>query len=371
VTLHIAGVGTSVPSHRIAQADAAAIARSFFPDEEERGNLLRILYRRSGVKYRHSVLLASGPDGKLRQDFYPPARYEGDRGPTTGQRMERYEAEAGRLATQAARRALADSGVTAKEVTHLITVSCTGFAAPGVDSELIRCLPLEPGVARTHVGFMGCHGALNAFRVADGLTGADGEACVLVCAVELCTLHQQYGWQPEQIVANALFGDGAGAVVACGEAAWARLRARSAVPQCLRLVASGSAVLADSTDLMTWRVGDHGFTMTLSPQIPDTLRRTLGGWLSEWLASKDLDIGRVGAWAIHPGGPRILGACEEALGLGPGDMAWSKDVLAEFGNLSSPTVLFILERLRRADAARPWVMLGFGPGLAIEAAVVG
>jgi predicted naringenin-chalcone synthase len=332
--------------------------------------MLRILYRRSGVKYRHSVLLKPEPEGKPTQEFYPPATDEDDRGPTTRQRMERYEAEAGPLAIEAARRAVLDSGLQADEITHLVTVSCTGFVAPAVDMELIRSLGLPAGTARTHVGFMGCHGALNALRIANALTSADGEACVLVCAVELCTLHHQYGWNPEQIVANALFADGAGAVIGCGASKWKRLEARPPAPRCLRLLASGSSVLAESTDLMTWRIGDHGFLMTLSAQVPETLRRTLGPWMKEWLAAANLSIQDVGAWAIHPGGPRILAACADVLALGTEEMAWSKDVLAEFGNLSSPTVLFILERLRRADAARPWVILGFGPGLAIEAALV-
>lgn len=370
MSFHIAGVGTAVPAQKIAQSDAATIARSFFPDRDDRGNLLRILYRRSGVKYRHSVLLTSGPGGEPVQNFYPPARHEDDLGPTTRERMERYEAEAGPLAIEAARRALLDSGLGAEEITHLITVSCTGFAAPAVDMDLIRCLGLASDTTRTHVGFMGCHGALNALRIANALTGADPEACVLLCAVELCTLHHQYGWNPEQIVANALFADGAGAVVGCGGSVWDRMRTRSSTSRCLRLLASGSSVLAESGDLMTWRVGDHGFLMTLSAQVPDTLRRTLGGWMNDWLRAANLSIPDVGAWAIHPGGPRILAACAEVLGLTPEQMAWSKEVLAEFGNLSSPTVLFILDRLRRADAPRPWVMLAFGPGLAIEAAVV-
>ena len=122
---------------------------------------------------------------------------------------------------------------------------------------------------------------------------------------------------------------------------------------------------------MTWRIGDHGFEMSLAPQVPDVLREHLPHWLFEWLASHDMTLDEIGSWAIHPGGPRILSACADVLDLTREDMAPSRGVLQDFGNMSSPTVIFILERLRREDSRLPWLMLGFGPGLAIEAALLG
>ena len=127
--------------------------------------------------------------------------------------MRKYEEEAGALAVAAARKALGDARVAPDRVTHLVTVSCSGFYAPGFDIALIKQLGLSADVARTHVGFMGCHGSLNGLRVAQAFVAADPAACVLLCAVEMCSLHHQYGWNSEQIVANALFADGAGAVV--------------------------------------------------------------------------------------------------------------------------------------------------------------
>jgi predicted naringenin-chalcone synthase len=128
--------------------------------------------------------------------------------------------------------------------------------------------------------------------------------------------------------------------------------------------------MPDSDDAMTWKIGDHGFHMTLSPRVPDLVRRNLGGWLEAWLADNGLRIDDVPTWAVHPGGPRILNAFEQAAGLDDGAVDVSRDVLAEFGNMSSATLLFILERLKRNSAPRPCVAVGFGPGVAVEAALL-
>lgn len=369
MSLHVLGVGTAVPPHHITQADAARIAADFCGQQKERQRLLSILYRRSGVRTRHSVVLeSSDPAATVRQTFYPPARHEADGGPTTSERMLRYEVHAGPLAVSAARRALEASGRQTSDVTHLITVSCTGFAAPGIDVALIGELGLAPGVSRTHIGFMGCHGALNGLRVANALSAADPAASILLCAVELCSLHQQYGWNPDRIVANALFADGAAALVAGADPGGSRDHHRW-FP--LKLLASGSTIVGDSEEVMRWRIGDHGFQMTLSARVPDLILQHLRPWLRQWLAARDLTLEQIGSWAIHPGGPRILTACAETLGLCADQIATSKSVLADFGNMSSPTVLFILRRLRETQARLPCLMLGFGPGLAIEAALLG
>jgi predicted naringenin-chalcone synthase len=167
------------------------------------------------------------------------------------------------------------------------------------------------------------------------------------------------GWNAEKVVANSLFADGAGAVV---------LKAGMAPADALyRVVASGSTVIPESEEAMSWRVGDHGFEMTLSTRVPDLIAGNLGVWLDGWLGAYRLTVRSVGSWAVHPGGPRILAAVVEALEIDRRALANSHAVLAEFGNMSSPTVLFILERIRRDCAPRPCVALGFGPGLAVEA----
>jgi predicted naringenin-chalcone synthase len=354
----IAGIGTAVPPHRIVQSEAAELARRHACETPDHERVFNAVYWGTGVQTRHSVVLerANG-DQVARQSFY------GDASPTTRERMCKYEEEVDALAIAAARRALADARVAPKRVTHLVTVSCTGFSAPGFDIALIKKLGLSAGVARTQVGFMGCHGALNGLRVAQAFVAADPAACVLLCAVEMCSLHHQYGWNAEQIVANSLFADGAGAVVLTA--------GKGSAGTFCQALASGSTLVPESEDAMSWRIGDHGFQMTLSTRIPDLIAQNLRGWLDGWLEAHGLTVAKVGSWAVHPGGPRILAAVGEALGIDRAALAISHTVLAEYGNMSSPTVLFILERMRQVRAPRPWVALGFGPGLAVEALLLG
>jgi predicted naringenin-chalcone synthase len=266
------------------------------------------------------------------------------------------------LALAAVRAALADAAMAASRITHLITVSCTGFQAPGVDLELISQLGLDAGVQRTHVGFMGCHGALNGLRVAQAFVEADAEAVVLLCCVELCSLHLYYGWDPEKVVANALFADGAAALLAT---------ARPAHPEPgLHLLATGSTVIPDTADLMHWQIGDQGFEMGLSPRVPEAVAGQLRPWLERWLQPRGHRLADIASWAMHPGGPRILQVCGAALGLDPHQLAVSQAVLQEHGNMSSATVLFILDRLRRTAAPGPCLALAFGPGLCAEVALL-
>ena len=363
MSFEILGIGTATPEHSIEQLDAATLARSFCWQGDGQLRVLQALHRRTGVRTRHSVVLESSTNHTpARQSFYQPATSSEDHGPTMASRMQRYETDAPPLACAVTRTALEKARTSPADVTHLITVSCSGFAAPGFDVSLIDTLGFSADVARTHVGFMGCHGALNGLRVAKAFTDADPDACVVVCAVELCSLHHQYGWNPERVVANALFADGAAAIVgrdasSAGHSGWS-------------LAASGSTIIADTQDAMSWRIGNHGFEMTLSPQVPDHIRQHLPEWLERWLGEHGLSVDEIGSWAIHPGGPRVLNACAEAAGLAEHLIDPSREILAEFGNMSSPTLLFILERLQDRGAARPCVLLGFGPGLTVEAALL-
>jgi predicted naringenin-chalcone synthase len=245
---------------------------------------------------------------------------------------------------RAAQVALERAGIEAGRVTHLVTVSCTGFGAPGIDAALIRGLGLGAGTQRTHVGFMGCHGALNGLRVARAFAEADPAACVLVCAVELCSLHFHYTDDPEKMVANALFADGAAAAIVGS--------AHHGSGPCI--AACGSCLVPDSRDAMTWRIGDFGFEMTLSSRVPGILHDHLRSWLERWLGEQGLKLEDVGSWAVHPGGPRVLSTVAECLGLDEAALQVSREVLSEHGNMSSPTVLFILERLLARKSSRAW-----------------
>lgn len=353
----ITGIGTALPPHRILQGEAATIAKQFSCKTPAQERLFETLYRRAGVEGRNSVVLrtSAGPlEG--RQEFY------GGEAPTTRDRMERYEESAGALAVAASRTAIDEAGTEATRITHLVTVSCSGFYAPGFDVALIKRLGLSRGVARTHVGFMGCQGALNGLRAARAFVESDPRSVVLLCSLELCSLHHQYGWDSELIVANALFADGAGALLVEEGAA------DSVAPY--RVVASGSALIEDSEDAMSWRIGDQGFTMTLSSRVPELINGHLRPWLESWLRPHGLGLDDVGSWAVHPGGPRILSAFEEATGLAAETLETSRRVLADHGNMSSPTILFILDRMRREARPKPVVALAFGPGLSVEAALL-
>lgn len=358
----LAGVGTAVPELKVSQSQALELARPYGPRTADQERIQRILYRRTGIRSRASVTLV-GPAGAPRPGpLFPPPVGPDDPGPGTGPRLRLYEEAAPELAAAAARNALADAGVDPTAVDHLIVVTCTGFLAPGIDVHLVRELGLKPTVSRMQVGFMGCHGAFIGLRHAAALAAAAPSAVVLVVAVELCSLHFQYGWQPEQAVANALFADGAAAAVVSG--------AEATGASGPRLRGSGSWLAAESEDAMTWRIGDHGFVMTLSAQVPNVIRERLAGQIDPWLAAYGLGREDVGSWAVHPGGPRILTAAAQAIGLEEGSLAASREVLATHGNMSSPTILFVLERLRSTNAPLPWVALAFGPGLTTEAALL-
>lgn len=359
MTCSILGLGTAVPVQTISQGHAAELAKAFSCANPEQAKMLPTLYRRACVNTRGSVLLDEGTGPAPRQSFFPPATGERDYGPTTRQRMERYAHEAPLLALEAAKRALTDASRDASRVTDLITVSCTGFVAPGIDVSLINALSLPPTVGRTHIGFMGCHGALNGLGIATGLLARNPAATILLCAVELCSLHFRYGWNPEQLVGNALFADGAAALVlgAAPEAAADRWQ----------LETTGSCLFPRSTDAMTWRIGDHGFEMTLSPRVPGLISEHLRPWLESWLSHQHLRLADIRSWAIHPGGPKILSAVAQCLSLPEVATVDSKEILASYGNMSSAALLFVLDRLRQRHAPRPCVGLGFGPGLVAEA----
>jgi predicted naringenin-chalcone synthase len=364
MSLAIVALGTALPPTRLTQAEAMAVARAVCCRTPEQSSWLPGLYQSSGITTRHLAF-----DPRLIQDIlnntrcsespFLPNGSDADTGPTSGQRMRSYREQAPILALNAARGALDRADMPPTTITHIITVSCTGFFAPGLDVALIKGLHLRPDVARTHIGFMGCHGALNGLRVADAFAGAGAEARILLCAVELCGLHYHYRWDPQKMVANALFADGAAALVGVPEAA--------ADAGAWRVAATGSVVFDDSEEAMTWTIGDHNFEMTLSKRVPGLIALNLRPWLEDWLNGHGLDIHRIASWAVHPGGPRILAAVEEALEFDGQMLADSKAVLAECGNMSSPTLLFILDRLRRRNAPRPSVALGFGPGLVAEA----
>lgn len=275
--------------------------------------------------------------------------------------MEAYEREAPPLAEAASRAALARSGFTAREVTHLVFTTCTGFFAPGPDLLLIAGLGLRADVSRAQVGFMGCYAGFNAMKLAAAFVAADSGAVVLVVSVELCSLHFQKRLQPEFLVANSLFADGAAAAL---------FAAPGARPGGLAdLAATHGRMAPDSLDQMSWRIGDTGFEMTLDRRVPCTIRTHAPAFVAELSARAGLAREEIRRWAPHPGGRRIVSALAEALGLDDDATSSSRGVLADCGNMSSATIFFVLEREFARGGTGPLAALGFGPGLTMEGAL--
>ena len=360
MSLSIRGLGTALPEHPMSQTQALQMAQDSCCSTQRQARLVKALYTRAGVDNRHTVLPHRIVYEWMKEGRESDGESTDPLGPTTQQRMQFYEELASPLALRAVRGALEDASIDASEITHLVTVSCTGFAAPGVDIALMTDLGLARTTQRVHVGFMGCHGSINGMRVALAIGEADAQARILLCSVELCSLHYRIQWDPERFLGNALFADGAAALVLRSDVssdAWS-------------VAATGSCLLPESQDAMSWRIGDHGYEMTLSPRVSELIHEHLRPWLSEWLGKQGTSLDEIGCWAVHPGGPRILKAVESCLELAPNATAVSHEILATHGNMSSPTVLFILDELCNRGASPPCVVLGFGPGLVAEVALL-
>lgn len=360
----ILGIATSRPEHRVLQEEAAALALGY-SGSERADRLLPHLYSKTKIERRSTLFAPGSAEGdKGFGAFFTRPQNDSQRGPGTAARLEQYRIKAPGMALEASREALKRSTTATSDIRHLITVSCTGFNAPGFDITLIRELGLDPTVSRTHIGFMGCQGLFNALRAADGLIQAHGGKA-LICSVELCSVHFQYGSVPDHLLANALFADGAGAMVfGSGESGGGPAAAGG-----WHYAGQRSCVIPNTEPMMSWTIGDHGFVMGLSPEVPGVIRSMLKDWIDGWLGSMGLTASEIGTWAVHPGGPRILGACREALGLDEEATRLSMSVMADHGNMSSATLFFVLERALEQKSPVPCVSLGFGPGLSVEAAL--
>jgi len=342
-------IGTALPAHEV-HGLFVDFALARLPPREAAA--FRRLVARARIRTRYSVLAPAGDGlGLDRDGLYIPGAFA-----DTARRMAVYRAEAPPLAV-AAVRALAPPGSSALAgVSHLVLASCTGFVAPGPDLALADAIGLEAGVQRTLVGFMGCAAAINALRVADALVRADAGARVLVVAVELCTLHLQESDDPAQLLCFLQFADGAAATIV------------SAEPDAdcsARIDGFASQVIPGTSDLIGWEVGALGFDMRLSARLPATLARTLPATMAV-LEPPAADPAAL--WAVHPGGRAVLDAAESALALPPAALEASRAVLGMAGNMSSPSVLFVLARLlASASQGAQGLALAFGPGVAVEA----
>lgn len=330
----------------------------------------------SGIDTRHTVLeeLTRAP----REDGEPPVFFDAASGelllPGTKARNDVYAQHARRLYVEAGRGALAGSGIAADRITHVVTVSCTGFYAPGPDFEVARDLGLPAGVQRYHLGFMGCYAAMPALRLATQLCRADPHAAVLVISVELCTLHLRASDDPDTIVATSLFADGAAAaiVTSCPPPPTARA---------LELDRFATRITPEGEGDMAWRIGDHGFEIGLSMAVPSIIGEHVIGAVEPLFAHERELLGAledgasgdaIAHWAVHPGGRSILDRVQSSLRLSDDQLAPPRAVLRRYGNMSSATVMFVMRHILESAAADGdrVVAMAFGPGLTVESALL-
>jgi predicted naringenin-chalcone synthase len=338
-------IGCAVPEHDV-HSKFVDFAPRLLASERER-RLFQRMAERSRIEHRYSCLApGSAPDRIDDDGFYRNGAF-----PDTHRRMARYEQEALPLA----RRAVADLGMEpgGGGITHLIVASCTGFFAPGLDLQLIEHMGLSPTVERTVVGFMGCYAAVPALKLVRHIVRSEPAARVLVVALELCTLHLQEGGTLDEVLSFLIFGDGCAAALV------------SAEPIGIEIDGFAAAILPETADHITWRVGALGFDMHLSGRVPAAILHELPDRTSDLLSGAERQ--NVALWAVHPGGRTVLDAVEEGLGLAPDALTDSRRILRDFGNMSSASVLFVLRDMVKRGAAGLGCAMAFGPGIAVEA----
>jgi predicted naringenin-chalcone synthase len=357
----IISIGTAVPAFKHRQQDILQFMQSVYALTEADKRKLRFLYHQSDIETRHSVVGDySRPISEWK--FYPAT--EGlEPFPSLEQRMAVYHKHAAPLSLHAVRDCL-DGTIKQQEVTHLITVSCTGMSAPGLDLQLMELLELPRHAWRSSVNFMGCYAAIHALKIADAICNGDRQAKVLIVCTELCTLHFQREGTVDNIASSLLFADGSAAVlVAHSEDAHRGLQLQSFYAE----------VVPKGKKDMAWELSSSGFLMTLSSYIPDLVEADFGELAGRAFTHAGITQQQVTQWCIHPGGKKILEAVSKSLQLASTDLQACYDVLRNYGNMSSPTVLFVLKKLMQQmmhtspkEEPERVFAAAFGPGLTME-----
>lgn len=354
----IIAIGTANPAHCHQQNDIMRFMLDANNPDEKNRKLLPILYHRSGIETRYSVFsdfsLARG-----QWDFF------GDNYtmPSLEKRMALYNQEAVKLSVSAIENCLetAKNATDIQEITHLITVTCTGLSAPGLDIQLVQALNLSPNIVRTSVNFMGCYAALHALKIADAFCRADSSAKVLVVCTELCTLHFQKSNDVDAILSSTLFADGSAACLISGEKDAKGLEIKQFYSQ---IALSGQADMA-------WQLSSTGFLMTLSSHVPKLIKQEIKNLLENSLQKLGLNTENITDWAIHPGGKNILEAVATSLELASDALTESYEVLRNYGNMSSPTILFVLKKMLEDTAKKGNIFaIAFGPGITMESVIL-
>jgi predicted naringenin-chalcone synthase len=361
--VYIHHIETLTPPTHYAQADIAAVLKRTVGQIDRRTEkIIHHLYAQSGIEQRASAVTDFLPDGEA--GIFYDRETDTFSCPTTNARNELYTKTARAMFAQVAVNAFAATPeFSPSDLTHLITVSCTGFFQPGPDFAILQALGLSAGVERYHLGFMGCYAAFPALRMARAFCEANPDAVVLVVCLELCSLHVQWTAGMDDLLAGSVFADGAGAAIVSG---------RKPVRPALSLDAFSSAIAPAADTDMAWTIGDEGFRMRLSSYVPEIIQSNVCAAIAPILEKTSQTQEQVDHWAVHPGGRAILDKVEKGLDLPPTALAASREVLRNCGNMSSATILFVLkELLARGVAPEESVLaMAFGPGLTIETAML-
>ncbi|MBS9523427.1 type III polyketide synthase [Litoribacter ruber] len=348
----IISIGTANPGAAIQQksiGEFMKMAHSLGPLDARK---LQFVYSQSGIDNRYSVLKDFEKNDFKDFRFFPQSENL-EPFPSTRDRMRVFQQEAPSLAIKAISNCLSNSEVKAEEVTHLILVSCTGMYAPGLELEIMGKMGFKDTVERYCIHFMGCYAAFTAIKMADRICTSDPEAKVVLACVELCTIHFQKDYNEDNLLANALFGDGAAAALVANS------------KQGIGIKDYQSNLVREGEGDMAWHIGDFGFEMKLSKYIPGLLEKGIEA-LGKKLEEK-FKLSTIKNFAIHPGGKMILKKVEESFGIDSEQNCFAHQVLRDFGNMSSATILFVLEKILKQDGNPGEILaMGFGPGLTLE-----
>jgi alpha-pyrone synthase len=340
-------IETALPATEVHEKFVSYIPRLI--SDARREKVFDRLVKKAQIESRYSVVSLSSDENKLDTD----GLYRSGNFASTGKRMDVYKREAFPLARNAVRKIFASGDVTADEITHLIVTSCTGFYAPGLDLELQKYFEMRPDVERTVIGFMGCYAGINALKSAWHIVRSQPKAKVLLVNLEICTIHLQESSDFEKLLSFLQFGDGCAVSLLSSE------------PIGLRLDRFRAQVAPEGKELIQWHIGDQGFDMVLSMDVPQALVRFLPNIMNNVMTAEEKKS--ISLWAIHPGGRSILDVVQDQLKLSVEDLRFSREVLRRCGNMSSATVLFVLKEILEDDAANGnGAAFAFGPGLTVE-----
>lgn len=355
----ITSIGTAVPDNCFSQSTIGEfMARAMQPDYEG-SRKLRAIFRASGIATRYSVLDDYGKD---KDYVFYENTHDLEPFPSTEKRILKYREHALTLSLQAIDSCLNQlRNFSTLSITHLITVSCTGMYAPGLDIDIVKALGLNLNIQRTCINFMGCYAAFNAIKIADTICMASPKSKVLIVCTEMCSLHFQKEPTDDNFLANALFADGSGALL---------VESSSSTGWNLSPVAFHNALAFSDETHMAWSIGNLGFEMKLSAYVPDVIQKGIKSLTVEMLQRIEKKISDIKYFAIHPGGKKILEVIESELKISKEQNQPAYKVLHDFGNMSSPTILFVLNQILKnatpVDDQSNVLSFAFGPGLTLE-----